>query len=141
VRHCTAKVHLTQEEIWCYGYFCVISFIGYTVGMKKVLPIFVNTIPVIVMIGLIPFIKNDYILTLIYVGIIAISLAVKFERNDLPVLIFGFLIMIASEYLFISTGVEAFQRNTLFGIMPLWLPFLWSYGFVAIKRSVEILNK
>lgn len=108
--------------------------------MKKTLAIFLNAIPVLLMIGLIPFIKNDYILTLIYIGIIATDLAVKYTPNDLLILIFGFFIMIASEYLFISTGVETFQRNTLCGLIPLWLPFLWSYGFIAIKRSVEILN-
>ncbi len=92
------------------------------------------------MIALIPFIKNDYLLTLIYILIIGISLIIKRTPNDLLVLIFGFFIMIASEYLFISTGVETFERRTLFGLMPLWLPFLWSYGFVAIKRSTEILS-
>ena len=108
--------------------------------MKKISVIFLNAIPVLVMIALIPFVQNDYILTLVYVGIIAASLAVKYTPHDLLILVFGFFIMIASEYLFVSTGVETFQRNTLFGLMPLWLPFLWSYGFVAIKRSVEILN-
>lgn len=108
--------------------------------MKKTLAIFLNAFPVLVMIALIPFIKNDYILTLVYIGIISAALAVKYTAHDFLILVFGFFIMIASEYLFISTGVETFQRNTLFGLMPLWLPFLWSYGFVAIKRSVEILN-
>ena len=108
--------------------------------MKKVLAIFLNSVPVLVMIALIPFIKNDYILTLVYIGIIVASLTFKYARHDFLILVFGFFVMIASEYLFISTGVETFQRNTLFGLMPLWLPFLWSYGFVAIKRSIEILN-
>ncbi len=49
--------------------------------------------------------------------------------------------MIASEYVFCSTGVETFVRNSLFGLMPIWLPFLWGYGFIAIKRSVLILDK
>ena len=48
--------------------------------------------------------------------------------------------MILSEMIFISTGVEIFVRNTLFGLMPLWLPFLWGYGFVAIKRGIKILE-
>ena len=91
------------------------------------------------MIGLIPFVQNDYVLALLYVGIIIVALALKRTPNDLLILAFGFVAMIASEYLFISTGVETFNRNTLFGLMPLWLPFLWGYGFVAIKRSVEIL--
>ena len=91
------------------------------------------------MIGLIPFVQNDYVLALLYVGIIIVALALKRAPNDLLILAFGFVAMTASEYLFISTGVEMFNRNTLFGLMPLWLPFLWGYGFVAIKRSLEIL--
>ncbi len=92
------------------------------------------------MIGLIPFVRNDYVLSLIYIGIIIISLVVKRTRNDLLVFSFGFIVMIVSEYLFVSTGVETFVRNSLFGLMHLWLPFLWAYSFVAIKRSVELLN-
>jgi hypothetical protein len=92
------------------------------------------------MIGLIPYVSNDYILTGAYIGIIAVALFIKIERNDLLILIFGFFIMIASEYLFVSTGVETFNRNSLLGLMPLWLPFLWAYGFVAIKRSALILS-
>ncbi len=92
------------------------------------------------MIGLIPLIINDYLLTLVYIAIITVSLIIKNTKNDLRVFVFGFFIMIASEYLFVSTDVETFQRNSLFGLMPLWLPFLWGYGFVAIKRSIEILN-
>ena len=108
--------------------------------MKKALTIILNAVPVLIMIGLIPLIANDYLLTLIYVVIIIVSLVVKNTRNDLLVLIFGSFIMIVSEYLFVSTGVETFQRNSLLGLIPLWLPFLWGYGFVAIKRSIEILN-
>jgi hypothetical protein len=109
--------------------------------MKKIIPIFLNTVPVLLMIGLIPLIKNDYVLTLIYTLIIVGALLIKKTPNDFTVLIFGFFIMIISEYIFISTGVETFQRNSLFGLMPLWLPFLWAYGFVSIKRAVEILSR
>lgn len=108
--------------------------------MKNIYLIFLNSIPVLIMLGLIPLISNDYLLAALYIVIITVSLALKQTQNDLPVLVFGFFVMIASEYLFISTGVETFYRNTLFGLMPLWLPFLWAYGFVAIKRSIEIIN-
>lgn len=57
------------------------------------------------------------------------------------IFIFGFCAMIFFEYIFISTGVETFVRNSLFGSMPLWLPFLWGYGFVAIKDGVKILEQ
>lgn len=108
--------------------------------MKKVYSIFLNAIPILLMIGLIPIIQNDYVLTLVDIGIIAVSLAFRRYRNDFVVLFFGFFVMILFEYFFISTGVETFNRNSLFGLMPLWLPFLWGYGFVAIKRSIEIIN-
>ena len=108
--------------------------------MQKTIKIFFNSIPILIMIGLIPLIQNDYFLTLAYIGIIFVSLAIRRERNDILIFIFGFFIMIISEYIFISTGVETFIRNSLLGVMPLWLPFLWAYGFVAIKRSVLILN-
>lgn len=109
--------------------------------MHKILKIILNAIPVLIMISLIPLVSNDYVLTLLYIVVIIVAFFVKRNPNDLLLLVFGFLIMIVSEYLFVSTGVETFQRNTLWGLMPLWLPFLWSYGFVAIKRSTEILNK
>jgi len=107
--------------------------------MHKVSQIFLGTIPVLLMIGLIPAVSDDYILTFLYVVIIIVAFVLRREPNDILVLVFGFVVMTASEYLFISTGVETFTRNTLLGFMPLWLPFLWGYGFVAIKRSVEIL--
>lgn len=108
--------------------------------MNKVLKIILNAIPILVMIGLIPLVRNDYVLTGIYAVIIVVALLIKRGRNDLLILIFGFSIMIALESLFISTGVETFQRNSLLGLMPLWLPFLWAYGFVIIKRSILILD-
>lgn len=108
--------------------------------INKVISIFLNSIPVLVMILLIPFVKNDYVLTTVYVAIITISFFIRYEKMDYLFLIFGFFIMIISEYLFVSTGVETFVRNTLFGLMPLWLPFLWAYGFVAMKRAITILK-
>lgn len=108
--------------------------------IHNIYKIILNAIPVLVMIGLIPLVGDDYILTAVYAAIIVIALVIKKERNDLVVLVFGFFIMIVSEYLFISTGVETFRRTSLFGLMPLWLPFLWSYGFIAIKRSVVVLE-
>lgn len=109
--------------------------------MRKTKTIFLNALPILVMIGLIPLVANDYALTLLYVAIIIVALVIKKEKNDILNFIFGFCIMSVSEYLFIRTGVETFERNSLLGIMPLWLPFLWGYGFVAISRATEILKK
>lgn len=109
--------------------------------MNKATQLFLNAVPILLMIGLIPIVKNDFLLTAIYLLIIGSALAIKREPKDITILIFGFFVMIASEYLFVSTGVETFNRNSLLGVMPLWLPCLWAYGFVAIKRGVKILEQ
>lgn len=102
--------------------------------------IILNVIPILIMMGLIPLIKNDYILTLAYIVIIVISFLFKKEKNEIKIFLFGFVVMILAEAVFISTGVETFVRDTLFGLMPLWLPFLWGYSFVAMKRGIKILE-
>jgi uncharacterized membrane protein YobD (UPF0266 family) len=110
--------------------------------MKKTLKICREALPVALMIALIPHITNDYYLLGAYGLIIVVSLALlKRQRRDGLIFVFGLVIMIVSEYFFISTGVETFARRTLFGLMPVWLPLLWAYSFVAIKRSVIILNE
>ncbi len=93
------------------------------------------------MLALIPIIKDDYNLLLVYVVIIALSFYGKREKNDFIVFVFGFVVMTIFERLFVYTGVETFQRNSLLGVMPLWLPLLWAYGFVAIKRSINAIDR
>jgi hypothetical protein len=91
------------------------------------------------MIGLIPVIKNDFWLALIYVFIVVVSLIIYRETKDIKIFIFGLAVLSVSEALFVSTGVETFERRSLFNLMPIWLPILWGYGFIAIKRVVYIL--
>lgn len=93
------------------------------------------------MIGLIPIVKDDYLLAAAYLLIILTSFSVKREEKDLLVFVFGLVVLTISEALFVSTGVETFTSKTLFGIMPVWLPILWGYAFVAIKRSLLIITR
>lgn len=65
----------------------------------------------------------------------------KREEYDLAAYVIGLIALTISEAFFVSTGVESFLRVSLFGLMPLWLPFLWAYVFVAIKRSLKILGE
>ena len=107
---------------------------------KAIVKIFLNAIPVILMIGLIPFVKDDLMLTVIYCGIIGAAFGVRYEKRDYIFLIFGFTVLTISELFFVATGAEIFTRASLFGLIPLWLPFLWAYAFVAIKRSIIIID-
>ena len=108
--------------------------------LDKTWRIVLNAAPVALMVALIPIIASDYLLAGAYLLITAVSFLIKRERHDCLVYALGLVAMTVSEYFFISTGVETFVRNSLFGIMPIWLPLLWAYGFVAIKRSVNILD-
>ncbi|MBI4148941.1 hypothetical protein HY491_00695 [Candidatus Woesearchaeota archaeon] len=103
--------------------------------------VILNLIPLLLMIAAIPLFQNDYILTMAYALIIAFSFLIRYEQRDAFFFIFGFIIMTLAEYLFVSTGVETFVRNTLFGVMPVWLPFLWGYAFVAMKRTIALLSR
>ena len=100
-----------------------------------------NALPIAVMIALVPLVQNDIALTAIYALFNLAALAIHQDKKDLIFLIFGFVTLFFSEYLFISTGVETFERRSLLGIMPLWLPFLWAYVFIAIRRMVAALEK
>lgn len=108
--------------------------------IKVIYKIFLNAVPVILMIGLIPFIQNDSLLTLVYIIVIVASFLVKYEKRDYLFLLFGLVVITISELFFVNTGAEVFTRASLFGSIPLWLPFLWSYSFVAIKRSIIIID-
>jgi hypothetical protein len=92
------------------------------------------------MIAIIPIVQNDFILAAIYTVFGIITLAVKRQKNDIAFLAFGFIGLFLSEYFFISTGVETFNRHTLVGIMPFWLPFLWAYVFMVIGRCIKIID-
>jgi len=109
--------------------------------MNKASIVFFNAIPIVLMIILIPLIQNDYFLSIAYAIIIIASFFMHYEKKDTFVFIFGFFAMGISELFFVSTGVETFVRNSLFGIMPLWLPIIWAYAFVAMKRVIWILGK
>ena len=98
-------------------------------------------LPIVLMIGLIPLIQNDYVLASVYSACVVALLFIKREKNDLVALVFGFVGITVSEFFFISTGVETFARQSFLGVMPLWLPFLWGYAFVTIKRCLRILDR
>jgi len=89
------------------------------------------------MVLLISFIHNDYYLSLAYIGIIIVALFIKYESKEYLFFIFGLVVITFFEWVFVSMGAEIFSRNSLFGVMPIWLPLLWAYSFIAIKRAVE----
>ena len=108
--------------------------------MKIIPALFKSFLPIIFMIVLIPFIVNDYLLLGTYLAITFIYLYFYKIKNDFLVYIIGLVAMTGFETIFILTGVENFNRNSLFGIMPIWLPFLWAFAFVIMRRSLKLFD-
>jgi hypothetical protein len=102
--------------------------------------IILNVVPIVFMIALIPVIASDYTLLAVYVLIALASLVIAHEKYDWLAYALGLVVMTVSEYFFIQTGVETFHRVSLLGVMPVWLPALWAYAFVALKRSLSTLS-
>lgn len=102
--------------------------------------IFLIALPVLIMIALIPLVRNDFTLALIFAAFSVIAFLIKYNRNDAIFFLFGLIVVTAFEYLFIMTGIETFESRTLFDAMPLWLPLLWGYSFVEIRRATVVLE-
>jgi len=108
---------------------------------NSIIKIFAYLLLVAFFILLVPFFKNDYILSLIYIVLIGIYFIVDYVKKDYLFLLFGLIGMTLSEILFISTGVESFIRNSLFNMIPLWLPLLWAFAFIIMRRIITELEK
>lgn len=93
-------------------------------------------VSVLVLIALIPVIKNDYVLAVVYTVAILIAMTGRFRDGlEWTFVVIGFVAIGLSEYYFVSVAkVETFTHRTLFGLMPFWLPFLWAFIFLGIKR-------
>lgn len=108
--------------------------------MKKVITVLLEAFPVLLMLSLLYLVKDEHLLFWLFVLIAAVSLLVRYKPLDLTALFLGMVIMTIGEVIFVSSGVEVFESRSLFGLMPLWLPVLWGYGFVAIKRVTKMLK-
>ena len=101
---------------------------------------FNGIVALVIMIGLIPTMTDDLWLTGTYVLIAALSIWFDYQRGDVSIFIIGGAALLVSEYFFISSGVEVFVRHSLFGVMLVWLPVLWGFAFVVIRRCLTVIE-
>ena len=98
------------------------------------------SIPILVMIAFIPLIENDILLSAIYVSILLATLKLSGDKKELLFFVLGFALLALSEMFFVATGVETFHRDALFMNIPIWLPILWGYAFIMIRRLIVALD-
>ena len=68
--------------------------------MRKLGYIALNFVPIVVMIALIPIIKNDHLLAVVYLIIVAVSLFIKRDEKDFLVFFLGLVMLTISETIF-----------------------------------------
>lgn len=108
--------------------------------MTKFYRVFVETLPILLGILLsYLFWERTAVLAIIYVAL-AITL-ISFHKDKKEFIIFAYGIIIGLLVEVIGTQISSYQsfaKPDFFGI-PLWLPIVWGYGFVAMKRIGFVL--
>ena len=84
--------------------------------MRKAGKIFIQALPILLMIALIPYVENDYLLTAIYAGIILVALFLKRTHHDILIFCVGFVGMIVSEYFFVLSGYHSSGGTVLWSL-------------------------
>lgn len=109
--------------------------------MKKSWQIFIETLPILLGIILSYLLwRNSMLLFLVYL-ILTVGL-ILWRRDKKEFIIFGYGILIGFIVETIGTQISGYQSFTepdFLGI-PLWLPIVWGYGFVAMKRIGDAIS-
>lgn len=97
--------------------------------------------PLLIAFVIVWFIQQELVITLILFVLIGLSFKLSYEKNEWRLLIFGIILGIILE---IGSDqilkLQFWSEGMLFGI-PLWLPFMWGYGFVLIRRIGNLIVK
>ncbi|HIJ99711.1 TPA: hypothetical protein H1011_02715 [archaeon] len=85
----------------------------------------------------------ELLILLTIVVLLLANFAVRYERNEWKVFVLGTIVGFTMEWAGDAlyhqfTWKQTFVDQTLFG-MPLWLPALWGYGFVMMRRIGNVL--
>ena len=87
------------------------------------------------------FTQKEIYITAGIMLLIGLSFAIRYYHNEWKVLLFGivlgFVFEIGGDLIY---KAQYWENASLFGI-PIWLPLMWGYGFIFIRRIGNILTK
>lgn len=97
--------------------------------------LFIETIPIVAGIPVSYFFwQNTLVLSLIYLAASLLLIYLHKDRTEFMIFLYGALIGSIVEVIGVNiSGYQSFSKPDILGI-PIWLPIVWGYGFVAIKR-------
>ncbi len=103
--------------------------------------IFFQLIPLFLVLVIFFFTTKEVYVTFWIIFLIGLSFAIKYHRQEWKVLVFGitlgFLFEVVGDFIY---KAQYWENASLFGI-PLWLPLMWGYGFIFIRRIGNILTE
>jgi hypothetical protein len=104
--------------------------------------IYLQLIPVVLFPFIFLFTTNEFIVTFWVLLLIASLLLIQYERGEWKVLGLGILAGLISEIGGdMIAKLQYWESGVLLGV-PLWLPLLWGFGFVFIRRiGNKVLKK
>ncbi|MBI2665201.1 hypothetical protein HYX12_01100 [Candidatus Woesearchaeota archaeon] len=103
--------------------------------------IWFQLIPLFLVLAIFLITQNEVYVTLGIIILIGASFSIKYYQKEWKVLLFGIVL----GFLFEMGGdlvykAQYWESASLFGI-PMWLPLMWGYGFIFIRRIGNILVK
>ena len=108
---------------------------------KKVMDILPILVSVIAGIFLFAFIKSESLLASGFILIIAANLIIKYHKGEFALLLAGMIIGLVMELIGdLLFKVQYWAHGSLFGL-PFWLPLMWGFGFIAIRRLGNVIVK
>jgi hypothetical protein len=87
-------------------------------------------------------VKNEMLITLVFVVLLVLTFLIKYEKGEWKILLFGILLGIFLELAGDVVFKLQFWENASFFGIPFWLPLMWGYEVVFVRRiSVWLLKK
>lgn len=99
--------------------------------MKRIL---VPLIPFLIAQAFIPLVRGELWLTIIITAMLLVTLRIRYERGEWKVMVLGIVVGFIVEVVTFSVyRLQHWDNASLFGV-PYWLPIIWGYGFLIIRR-------
>lgn len=102
----------------------------------------IETIPLLIAAGITYFLwENNALLTVIYLAFIGVLFLIKYQPGDLFAFCYGAVLGFTIEVFEINiTRIHTFAHADFLG-MPMWMPIVWGFGLMLMKRIGIIIYK
>ena len=108
----------------------------------KVKDLLIQTIALFLILFLFIITHNEAIITISIIVLMAIMFKIKYHKGEwlffISGAVIGFLFEASADLIF---KLQYWENATLLGLFPIWLPLMWGYGFIFIRRLGNLIVK